>query len=71
MLLYSLLFLTGYDLTLADIEQFRQWKSRTPGHPERGHTPGVEVTTGPLGQGVGQQRRIRDRRAVAGGDIQS
>ena len=51
MLLYSLLFLTGYDLTMQDIEQFRQWKSRTPGHPERGCTPGVEVTTGPLGQG--------------------
>lgn len=45
MLLYSLLFLTGYDLTMDDIEQFRQWKSRTPGHPERGVTPGVEVTT--------------------------
>ena len=53
MLLYSLLFLTGYDLTMDDIEQFRQWKSRTPGHPERGCTPGVEVTTGPLGQGFG------------------
>jgi transketolase len=52
MLLYSLLFLTGYDLTMEDLEQFRQWQSRTPGHPERGHTPGVEVTTGPLGQGV-------------------
>jgi transketolase len=52
-LLYSLLFLTGYDLTMEDLEQFRQWKSRTPGHPERGCTPGVEVTTGPLGQGVG------------------
>lgn len=50
-LLYALLFLTGYDLTLDDIKQFRQWGSRTPGHPERGHTPGVEVTTGPLGQG--------------------
>ena len=52
-LLYSLLFLTGYDLTMDDLEQFRQWKSRTPGHPERGCTPGVEVTTGPLGQGFG------------------
>ncbi|MEP7084270.1 MAG: transketolase, partial [Betaproteobacteria bacterium] len=51
-LLYSLLFLTGYDLTLEDLKQFRQWDSRTPGHPERGHTPGVEVTTGPLGQGL-------------------
>src|SRR5271170_1841198 len=48
---YSLLHLTGYDLALADLEQFRQWGSRTPGHPERGHTPGIEITTGPLGQG--------------------
>ncbi|MCC7418516.1 MAG: transketolase [Acidobacteria bacterium] len=53
MLLYGLLFLTGYDLALDDIEQFRQWNSRTPGHPEHGLTPGVEVTTGPLGQGFG------------------
>jgi transketolase len=50
---YSLLHLTGYDLGLDDLKQFRQWGSRTPGHPERGHTPGIEVTTGPLGQGVG------------------
>ena len=48
---YSLLHLCGFDLGIADLEQFRQWGSRTPGHPERGHTPGVEVTTGPLGQG--------------------
>ncbi|MEK6687979.1 MAG: transketolase, partial [Gemmatimonadota bacterium] len=53
MLLYSLLHLAGYDLDLEEIRRFRQWGSRTPGHPERGHTPGVETTTGPLGQGVG------------------
>ena len=52
LLLYSVLHLTGYDLTLDDIKAFRQWGSRTPGHPEYGHTPGVETTTGPLGQGL-------------------
>ena len=51
-LLYGTLFLTGYDLTLEDLKSFRQWGSRTPGHPERGHTDGVEVTSGPLGQGI-------------------
>ncbi len=51
MLIYSLLHLTGYPVTLDDIREFRQWESRTPGHPEYGLTPGVEVTTGPLGQG--------------------
>jgi transketolase len=53
MLLYALLHLTGYDLDLSDLEAFRQWESKTPGHPERPCTPGVEVTTGPLGQGLG------------------
>jgi transketolase len=50
---YAMLHLSGYDLSLKDLESFRQWGSRTPGHPERGHTPGIEVTTGPLGQGMG------------------
>ncbi len=52
MLLYSLLHLTGYDLSLEDLQQFRQWQSKTPGHPEVAETPGVETTTGPLGQGL-------------------
>ena len=53
MLLYALLYLTGYDLTLDDLKSFRQLGSKTPGHPEANHTPGVEATTGPLGQGLG------------------
>ncbi|TLU88332.1 MAG: transketolase [Chlorobium sp.] len=51
-LLYALLHLTGYDLSLEELKSFRQWGSKTPGHPEYGHTPGVETTTGPLGQGI-------------------
>ena len=53
MLLYSLLHLTGYDVSINDLKDFRQWGSKTPGHPELGDTPGVETTTGPLGQGIG------------------
>jgi transketolase len=52
MLQYSILHLTGYDISLEDIKNFRQWDSKTPGHPEHGLTPGIETTTGPLGQGI-------------------
>lgn len=52
MLLYSLLHLSGYDVSMDDIKEFRQWGSKTPGHPEYGHTPGVDATSGPLGQGI-------------------
>jgi transketolase len=52
-LLYATLYLSGYNLTIDDLKGFRQWHSKTPGHPESGHTDGVEVTTGPLGQGIG------------------
>jgi transketolase len=67
-LLYSMLYLTGHGLTLDDLKAFRQWGSVTPGHPEAGHTAGVEVTTGPLGQGIGNavglalaEQRLRHR----------
>src|SRR6187402_1246177 len=50
--LYSQLFLSGYGLSMTDLESFRTWGSRTPGHPEHGHTAGIETTTGPLGQGL-------------------
>ncbi len=70
---YSLLFLSGYGLSLDDIKQFRQWGSATPGHPEVGHTVGVEVTTGPLGQGVanavGMALAERHLRGTFGADV--
>ena len=65
MLLYALLYLTGYEaMTIDEIKRFRQLGSLTPGHPEHGHTPGVETTTGPLGQGLGQCGRHGDRGAA-------
>jgi transketolase len=67
MLLYSLLHLTGYDVSLDELMNFRQWGSKTPGHPEYGHTPGVETTTGPLGQGfaTGVGMAIAERHLAA------
>jgi len=73
MLLYSMLYLTGFGLELDDLRRFRQWDSRTPGHPEYGHTAGVEVTTGPLGQGlanaVGMAIAEKHLRARFGSDV--
>ena len=76
MLLYSLLHLTGYDVSLDDLKSFRQWGSITPGHPEYGLTPGVEATTGPLGQGLGNaigmaiaERRLAEEFNRPGHDI--
>src|SRR5690606_22237919 len=73
MLLYGLLHVAGYDLSLDDLRNFRQWGSKTPGHPEVHHTPGVETTTGPLGQGianaVGMALALSMRRARFGADL--
>ena len=76
MLQYSFLYLTGYDLTLKDLENFRQLHSKTPGHPEYGLTPGIEVTPGPLGQGFANgigmaiaQKSLAARFNIHGSDI--
>ena len=69
MLIYSLLHLTGYDLTMDDIKQFRQLHSKTPGHPEYGYTPGVETTTGPLGQGITNAVGMAIAEKVLGGQF--
>ena len=70
MLLYSLLHLSGYDVSIDDLKDFRQWHSSTPGHPEYGDTPGVETTTGPLGQGITKRGWHGAGRSIAGTAIQ-
>jgi transketolase len=76
MLAYSMLHLSGYDLSIEDLQNFRQWDSKTPGHPEYGHTEGIETTTGPLGQGISTavgialaERMMADRFNMDGMDI--
>ncbi len=70
MLQYATLHLAGYDVTLDDLRSFRQWGSRTPGHPEWGHTAGIETTTGPLGQGIATAVGHGGRRPVPRGALQ-
>ena len=70
MLLYSLLYLSGYKVSMDDLKQFRQWGSITPGHPEYGLTPGVDATTGPLGQGFCKWSRYGDCRGPFSLDLQ-
>ena len=67
---YSILHLAGYDISMDDLQQFRQMHSITPGHPEYGLTPGIEVTTGPLGQGSRKRRGLRHRPKNAGRPVQ-
>jgi transketolase len=70
MLLYALLHLTGYDLPMEELKTFRQLHSQTPGHPEYGITPGVETTTGPLGQGIANAVGMALAESAAGGAVQ-
>ncbi len=71
MLIYSLLHLTGYDLSMDDLKNFRQLHAKTPGHPEYGYAPGVETTTGPLGQGITNGVGMALAEKTPGGPVQS